>query len=301
MEKKSQTQRRRRLNALERFGKWTRDTYGVEPKTLLTRARRGGRSPDKAERVLRQYCKFLVDRGNAKGSAVQWYALLRRYFTANGVNLGKYPKLDVRPTYEEEEPMLSRDRVGQIVKSCDSPRDRFVLAFLLQTGQRIGVLAAMNRNMITKVASGHGMVKVPKTFPNRLGENANTLEREYAFIVGQDTMKLLAQLDLDRRWWDKEGNLKLSARQMSRIVDKAADAIGIQDKQKTKMGRSWSAVHSNTFRKYYKDCMVKAGSDPSCFIHMMGNRVPSVLSSSELTDDKLLEAYKKAEGYLEVL
>jgi hypothetical protein len=34
---------------------------------------------------------------------------------------------------------------------------------------------------------------------------------------------------------------------------------------------------------------------------MMGNRVPSVLGSWEPTDDKLLEAYKKAEPKLKVL
>jgi hypothetical protein len=45
--------------------------------------------------------------------------------------------------------------------------------------------------------------------------------------------------------------------------------------------------------------MIKAGSDPRSFMHMMGNRVPSVLGSWEPTDDKLLEAYKKAESKLE--
>jgi hypothetical protein len=48
--------------------------------------------------------------------------------------------------------------------------------------------------------------------------------------------------------------------------------------------------------------MIKAGSDLRCVVHMMGNRIPTVLGSSEPpTDDKLLEAYKKAEPRLEVL
>ena len=246
--------------------------------------------------MLRQYCKFLIDKGNTKGSAVQWYALLRRYFTANGVDLGKYPKIDVRPRYEKPE-VPSQDSVQGMVKSCDSPRDRFLIAFLAQTGQRIGILTAMKRNMITKIASGHGIVKVPQTFPNPQGENVNELELPYTFVIGRDTMRLLQDLPLcEGRWL-----LDISLRQMGRIVDKAAQAVDVQEKTQTEIGGSWSAVHPNTFRKYWKDCMIKAGSDPRSFMHMMGNRVPSVLGSWEPTDDKLLDAYKKAERELEVL
>jgi integrase len=245
---------------------------------------------------LGQYCRFLINKGNTKGSAVQWYALLRRYFTANGADLGKYPKIDVRPRYEKPE-VPSQDSVQEMVQSCDSPRDRFLIAFLAQTGQRIGVLTAMKRNMITKVASGHGIVKVPQTFPNPQGENVNELELPYTFVIGRDTMRLLGELPLHEGGW----LLDISLRQIGRIVDQAAQAVRIQEKERTDMGRSWSTVHPNTFRKYWKDCMIRAGSDPRCFMHMMGNRVPSVLGSWEPTDDKLLEAYKKAESKLEVL
>jgi integrase len=282
---------------MRRFGEWTQETYGIEPKTLLANARRGGHGPEKAERVLRQYYKFLINKGNTKGSAIQWYALLRRYFTANGVDLGKYPKIDVRPRYEKPEHVLSHDNVRQMVQGCDSPRDRFLIAFLVQTGQGIGILTAMKRNMITRIASGHGIVKVPQTFPNHRGENVNELELPYTFVIGRDTMRLLHDLPLCEGGW----LLDISLRQMARIVDKAAGAVRIQKKEPTDIGRSWSTVHPNTFRKYWKDCMINAGSDPRCFMHMMGNRVPSVLGSWEPTDDKLLDAYKKAEPNLSPL
>lgn len=297
MEKKSKAQRQRRLNALRRFGEWTQDTYGIEPNTLLAKARRGGHGPEKAERVLRQYCKFLIDRGNTKGSAFQWYGLLRGYFTANGVDLGKYPRIDVQPRYEKSEHMLSHDSVRQMVQGCDSPRDRFLIAFLAQTGQRIRILTAMKRNMITKIDSEYGIVKVPQAFPNRFGENVNELELPYTFVIGQDTMRLLRDLPLCDEGW----LLDISLRQIARIVDNAAGAIRVQQKKRTEIGRSWSTVHPSTFRKFWKDCMIKAGSDPRCFMHMMGNRVPSALGRLELTDDKLLEAYKKAEAELKVL
>jgi len=274
------------------------ETYGIDPKNLLVEARRGGHGPDKVDRMLREYSTFLIDeKKNAKTSATQWHGLLRTYFTANGVSLGRYPhKTGVQSVYEKPG-APSQVSVKEMVHSCDTPRDRFLIAFLAQTGQRIGVLTAMKRSMIRKVASGHGIVKVPPTLRNPRGENVNEFELPYTFVIGRDTMRLLGELPLYEGGW----LLGISLRQMARIVDEAAQAVRIQEKERTEIGRSWSTVHPNTFRKYWKDCMIKAGSDPRSFMHMMGNRVPSVLGSWEATDDKLLEAYKKAESKLEIL
>ena len=270
----------------------------MEPKALLAKAKQGRRGPEEVEHVLREYYSFLIDeKRNAKSSAAQWYALLRSFFTANGVNLGRFPaKIGVQSVYEKPK-VPSQDSVREMVRSRDSPRDKFLIAFLAQTGQGIGVLTAMKRNMITKMASGHGMVKVPQTFPNTHGENVNELGLPYTFVIGRDTMRLLHDLPMCEGGW----LIDISLRQMARIVDEAARATHVQKKEPTEIGRSWSTVHPNTFRKYWKDNMIKSGSDPRCFMHMMGNRVPSVLGNWEPTDDKLLEAYKKAESKLEVL
>jgi hypothetical protein len=247
--------------------------------------------------MLREYYRFLIDeKRNAKSSAAQWYGLLRRYFTVNGVDLGRFPEIDVQSVYEKPG-VPSQYSVKEMVQGCDIPRDKFVIAFLAQTGQRIGVLTAMKRNMITKVASGHGIVKVPPTFRNPRGENVNELELPYAFVIGRDTMRLLGKLPLyEERWL-----LDISQRQMGRIVDEAARAVRIQEKKRTEIGRSWSTVHPNTFRKYWRNRVIEAGTDLRLVMHMMGYRVPSVLGSWEPTDEELLKAYKRAEPKLEVL
>jgi integrase len=271
--------------------------YGMEPKALLARAKKGGREPEKIERVLREYYKFLIDeKKNAKSSAAQWYALLRSYFTVNGVDLGSFPEISVQSVYEKPR-VPSQDSIKEMVRSCDSPRDKFVIAFLAQTGQRIGVLTAMKRNMITKVASGHGIVKVPPTLRNPRGENVNELELPYMFVIGRDTMRLLGELPLYEGGW----LLSVSQRQIGRIVDEAARAVHVQHKGRTDIGRRWSTVHPNTFRKYWRNRMIEAGSERFLVMHMMGYKVPSILGSWEPTDEKLLEAYENAESKLEVL
>jgi integrase len=281
------------------------DTHGIEPSALVVKATRGGRGPEKVERVLREYCRFLTDKkGQNERSAIQWYSVLRGFFTANKANLGRYPDFGVQSGPDETR-ALTQDKVKRMVKSYDDPPERFLLAFFEQTGQRIGVLTAMKRNMITKGASGHGIVKVPEKFRDPEGENVNTFEHPYTFIVGRETMQLLQELDkwLSDKHLSYEGGwlFNLSKRQMARIIDNAAQAVHIQEKEHTKIGRWLSVIHPETFRKYWKESMMKAGSNPRCFMHMLGLRVPSTLGNREPTDEELLEAYMQAEPMLEVL
>jgi integrase len=271
----------------------------MKAKALLVKARRGGRGPEKVERVLREYYRFLIDeRKNAKSSAAQWYATLRSFFTVNGVDLGRYPqKIAVQSVYEKPR-VPSQDDVKHMVQSpVNSKRDQFVIAFLAQTGQRIGVLTAMKRNMITKAASGHGIVKVSPALRNPRGENVNESGLPYAFVIGRDTMRLLGELPVNEGGW----LVNISQRQIGRIVDEAARAVRIQQKKPTEIGRSWSTVHPNTFRKYWRNRTIEAGSDRFLVIYMMGYKVPSVLGSWQPTDEKLLQAYENAEAKLEVL
>jgi integrase len=249
--------------------------------------------------MLREYYRFLIDeRKNAKSSAAQWYATLRSYFTVNGVDLGRYPqKIAVQSVYEKPG-VPSQDDVKHMVQSAmNSKRDQFVIAFLAQTGQRIGVLTAIRRNMIMRTASGHGIVKIPPLLRNPRGENVNESGLPYTFVVGRDTMRLLGELQLYEGGW----LVSLSQRQIGRIVDEAARAIRIQHKKLTDIGRSWSSVHPNTFRKYWRDRMIEAGTDRFLIMHMMGYKVPSVFGSWDPDGQKLLQAYANAESKLEVL
>lgn len=270
----------------------------MEPKTLLVKAKQSDNGPSKVDRLLREYSEFLVsEKKKAKTSSDQWFSLLRRYFTVNGVSLSGHPhKATIKPDYEADI-LPSQESVRKMVRSSNNPRDKFLIAFLAQTGQRIGILTAMKRNMITEVASGHGVVKVHQTFPNPQGQNVNELGLSYTFVIGRDTMRLLHDLPRYEGGW----LLNISLRQIARIVDEAAQAVRIQEKKRTDIGRSWSTVHPNTFRKYWKNRMIEVGSDQRAVLHMMGHRIPKVLGSYEPSNDELLEVYEKAESRLEVV
>jgi integrase len=298
IQRKSRREQQRRISALARFDEWLQATYGTEPKTLLVEAKQSDSGPDKVDRVLKEYSNFLVSENKrARTSSDQWFSLLRRYFTVNGVSLSRHPhKAYIKPDYEKNI-LPSQESVKKMVQTSDNPRNKFLIAFFAQTGQRIAIVTGMKRNMITEVASGHGLVKVPETFPNQRGDNVNELKLPYTFVVGRNTMRLLDQLPRYEGGW----LLDISLRQIARIVDEAAGAIRIQKKEQTDVGRSWSTVHPNSFRKYWKNQMKAAGTDLGLILHMMGQSIPKVLGSYEPTDDALLKVYKKAESKLEVL
>jgi integrase len=271
--------------------------YGIEPKALLVEATQSRRGAERIKRVLREYYRHLMDEKRAKSTAGQWYAVVRSFFTAQGVRLGSFPRnIGVQSVYEKPG-TPTQDEVKKMVQSRGKVRDKFVIAFLAQTGQRIGILTAMKRNMVTQVSPTHGIVKVPPIFRNPQGENVNRSELPYAFVVGRDTMRLLGELPLYEGGW----LVDISQRQIGRVVDEAARAVRIQQKKRTDIGRSWSAVHPNTLRKFWRTRMREAGTDLSLILHMMGYKLPSILGSWEPTDENLLKSYEKAESRLEVL
>jgi integrase len=293
-------QHKRRLAALARFAEVVKE----EPAELLERARRGqseGRDPEEVEDALRKYYKSLIDAKRAPSTAAQWYAVLRSYFTRNYVSLSRFPHdIEVaEPAYPRGD-VLSQEQVRKMVETRDSKRDQLVIAFLAQTGQRIGVLAAMKRNMIKKMTwkgDPYGLVEVGPNLENPKGQNVNKYKVHYQFVIGKDTMKLIRQVKSKGGWL-----LNVSIRQMGRIVDEAAKKVGAQQPIGTKLdGRNLHTVHPHVFRKYWKR-QVKAGGvkDRDMLDFMMAHKLPYGGAYDAFPDEDLLRAYRKAERKLRV-
>lgn len=282
---------KRRVAALERF----REIVNQEPVVLLERARKRlseGQNPEELERALRKYYNSLIDANRAKSTAAQWYAVVRSYFTRNYVSLPRFPPgMDLQPVYETTD-ILSQEEVKGIVQSRNNIRDQLIIAFLAQTGQRIGVLAIMKRDMINKKGP-YGLVEMPG------GRSFQNPKRHYKFVIGKDTMQLIDRLP------KCEGGrlLDLSKRQMARIVNEAAADIGVQKGIQTKVNeRSLHRVHPDVFRKYWKRQMRLGGiKDSDLLGFLTGHRLPYGVTCSEFPDEDVLKAYKKAEQKLRVL
>jgi integrase len=280
------------------------DVTGIYLNELLTRTRKRigkGEPPTDAFYYFRMYGKEQIKRHIAKTSVSTWINVLRGFFTANFVAL---PKLEDFPSgldseYETDF-VPSQENVKQMVAIRKRLRDKAVIAFLAQTGQRVGVLEAMKRNMITKVeANGliHGLVEVDPRLANPDGEKVNQSEVRYRFVVGADTMRLLEDLPTYPGAW----LFHLRQRQMNRIVEGAAEEVKIQRPIPTEIrGRLWHQVHTQTFRRYFQGQMRKMNYEQREFI--MGNKVKGKSRAAGLlTPEKLLEAYVECEAGIAVL
>jgi integrase len=294
-------QHKRRLAVLERFA----DVVGQEPAELLEQARRGqseGRDPEEVEDALRKYYKSLIEAKRAPSTAAQWYAVVRSYFTRNYVSLHRFPR-DIGvtgPVYPTGD-VLSQKQVRRMVQTRNSKRDQLVIAFLAQSGQRIGVLTAMKRNMIReKRWKGHsyGLVEVGPNLENPKGQNVNKYQVHYQFVIGKDTMKLIHQVRSKGGWL-----INVSLRQMNRIVGEAAEEVGAQQPIETKLsGRYLHRVHPHVFRKYWKRQMKAGGAkDRDLLDFLMAHKLPYGGAYDAFPDEDLLKAYRRAERKLEVL
>lgn len=289
-------QHKRRLAALERFRKFVKE----EPKVLLERARRSDRGCEKLEDALSKYHRHLIDDKRAPSTAAQWYAVVRSYFTRNRVPLSRFPReISMQATYETTD-VLSQDEVRKMVRTRTSIRDKAVIAFLAQTGQRIGVLTAMKRGMIKRRGS-HGLVEVPggAIFRNPKGQNVNKYQVHYKFVIGKDTMHLIDELPESEEGW----LFDISQRQIGRIVDEAASEIGAQEPIQTEVNeRSMHRVHPHVFRKYWKRQMKLGGvKDRDLLDFVMAHKLPYGGAYDAFPDEDVLKAYEEAEPMLKVL
>jgi len=294
--KSPKDKKRNRKALLEEFP----EIAGRDPTDLLRGAidqQLHGQEPLELADALDRWHTHKLGKGEAT-SAARWYWTIRGFFTANGVRFFKIPRgVDTSKRGGWERFTPTQEQVKMMVQTRTTPQDRAVVAFLAQTGQKIGVLTAMKWGMIKGIDS-RGLVEVPRDLKTRRGESANQSEVDYMFVVGRDSMRLLDELSKDDEWL-----FDVSERQVSRIVDKAARDAGIQKKKATKVeGRYLRRVTPNTFRRYWKACMKRGGADPTLIEYMMGYKNERItFDLGSLRESDLLDAYKKAEVELEVL
>ncbi|MGA2310552.1 MAG: tyrosine-type recombinase/integrase [Candidatus Bathyarchaeia archaeon] len=184
-------------------------------------------------------------------------------------------------------------------------RNRAVIAFLAQTGQRESVLAGITWEMIQRgkrIALGHrdrshAVIEIGPEFPK------NKLRQRYRFVIGSNALKLMEKLPrphVGRVFKTAKGKDKMAVRTIARIVDEAADTCEIQyETERTFRGWMWHGVHPHVFRRYWKRQMKLGGvNDKDLLEYMLGHRVTAY---DAWTDADLLSNYKMAERKLAVL
>ena len=291
-------QRRRQLGALHRFEK-AMERNAIE---LLDKALESTHGCKEAEDLLTEYGMRLRRSGSKESSARQWISVVKSFFVKNHARIGNLP-CDIathrpHPTIAT----LPKEHVNRMIQTRDNVQDQLVIAFLAQTGQRIGVLTAMKKVMIKKKgpeASPYGLVEVNiDDLVDPKGRNVNRSRVHYIFVIGRQAMQLVKRMpDYPGGWL-----FDISERQIARIVNKAGTDADVQKRRQTGFPKRFMyTVHSNAFRSYWKDQMKEGGVKDSDMLNfLMGNKLTNDRTSLAFSEQEALDAYKTAEKNLKL-
>lgn len=291
-------QRRRRVEALQRFKEFVRR----DPIALLEKALQSTHGCEEVEDALSEYYKHLEGEGCNERSARQWVSVVKAFFTKNRARLGRVPLDIVSQRHYPPTSTLCQGDIGKMIQKRDNIRDQLVIAFLAQTGQRIGVLTAMKKGMIKEKgpkAFPYGLVEVhDRDLVNPKGRNVNKSRVRHRFVIGREAMQLVKKMpDYEGGWL-----FDITERQMGRIVNEAADGAGIQKRIATGLVKRFiHTVHPNAFRPYWKRQMKQGGvKDSDMLEFLMGNKLPYDGASGTFSEEEVLNAYKTAERKLKL-
>jgi len=283
---------------LQRFAHFARR----DPMVLLEKALESTRGSEEIEDALIEYHRHLVRKGREESTATQWIRVVRTFFTRSGARLARFPRDPIRQSPPPQITPLSQGHVSKMIQTRGNVQDQLVIAFLAQTGQRIGVLPAMKKMMIRERGSKafpYGLVEVhDRDLVNPEGRNVNKFRVRYRFVIGREAMQLVKKMpDYEGGWL-----FDIAERQMGRIVNEAADDASIQKRIQTRLGnRFMYTVHPNALRAYWEHQMRQGGvKDSDMLEFLMGNKLPYDGASDAFPEEEVLNAYKTAERKLKL-
>jgi len=283
------------------------DFSGTTVENLLAEAENSkpGRPPTVIKNMIVNYLHHLQEAGYAEGTVLLVFRHIRSFFMWNNLFLSPsiWKRDNVNNPYEDpSEVKLTKAKVMRMVEAAKKPQHKALMAFLAQTGQRQGIATAIKWGHIHITRDhSHAIVKVVNPYPNRMGINQNKIRSQFRFVIGSQALKLISDLPKQEGGWV----FKISDRQIIRVVEEAADRIGIQgiiERRKKFSGKEgkWHKIHPHTFRGYWEGQMRRSKADRDVVNFMMGHKMPYGGTYTRFSDRELLGNYRKAERNLTV-
>jgi len=302
--------RRVYLPELKRFADFT----GRSPDDLVDLGRTNS---EEAHDLLKMLYNSLTLASKTK---MRIYQTIRSFYRANGVVLGKKPRTYRSVVEYESRKLYSQEEVAWLVDVAVNARDKALITFLAQSGQRISIVLSLRIEHVQISQPSPIAIDVPAILKNKHGVNVNKAQTPYEFAVGEDTktyLELMIKERVDRgeplepeSWLFRSHSERisekrirkvklstpgrpLSASQAGKIVRTAAAKRGIQQR----FGKRY-LFHSHGFRRYWKHQLRIGGVDPDLLDYMMGHALPYGGAYDRWTIEDIRGQYRKAENYV---
>jgi len=300
LEDTKETTRVEYSKVLKRFARWLAKE-GMDWRCFLPVCKA---DPNRGELALRRYHNSLIAEQLAPLTANTHYQVIRSLLRFSGVSLRPCRRARAAVRYESRR-LYTQEEVRLMVEAAKNFRDKAIIAFLAQSGQRVGVLTAMRWGHVrAQMESGERIVivDVPEYLEGPRGFNVNKVSVQYRFVLLGDAVRLIRKMMEQRGSWgekigdesplfrsynrarkttggiqkvrrDKPGEA-LTVPGIEMIVKKAADDAGVQRYIMTKLGKGIAQIHPHGFRRYFKQRMREGGvQDEALLDFLIGHKV----------------------------
>jgi len=310
------------------FAMWL-EAEGMRLGDFLSRSKE---EPKYGEGILRRFHNSLMERQLAPSTASTYYHVIRSFLKFYGISLpqGRRGRGAVR--YEGRR-LYTQEEVRLMVEAAKSFRDKAIIAFLAQSGQRAGVLTAMKWGHVRgQIESGERIVTidVPEFLEGPRGYNVNKASTQYRFAILDDAVRLIRTMIRQRSEWGEkvaddsplfrsynksrgctdgirrirrsQPGESLTASSFEEILKLAAEDAGVQKYELTKLGMRWAQVNTRGFRRYFKHRMREGGvQDEALLDFLIGHKVAYDGAYDVFTPEYIRREVAKAEPYLSLV
>jgi len=292
------------LYYFNRFVKWS----GMNPDDYIEMAHR---DMPRAFSILKDFYSHLLTKVASKTASCA-FSTVRSFLVWNDLHPPRTPRRF--KAYREHEPEYTPtpEDVARMVDAATNLRDKAVIAFLPQSGQRVRVLTALRYKHVKDDLEAERVpiiVRVPEVLLAMRGINVNKNRVSYKFALGGDAAYFLKLMIEERRrqgeeitddsWLFRgyaylpEGSIAprrvprgapgppISTQRIREIVHRAAWSAGIQRKGPGKIYR----IHPHVFRRFFNTQLRSAGVDRIDREYLLGHRLPYAGAYDKYTYD----------------
>lgn len=186
-----------RKNYVHYLGKFC-EFVGLTPEQLVQEAVKDRRL---VHRRLKEWYGKHREIGLASSTRLGAYTAVRSFLNWNDIPLGRTPNPFRAASQFETHRILTPTELSLMITIASMTRDKTLISFIAQSGQRTGVLTAMKygqvRDQLEKRVNPI-LVHVPADFPNSEGRNMNKTRTKYEFAIGKECTMFLRLMMKER-------------------------------------------------------------------------------------------------------
>lgn len=253
----------------------------------------GRRDPEEAHDLMKMYYQNL---NLASKTRLSRYYALRSFCKANRIRLGEKPRTFRSIVEFESRRIYTQMEVVKLVDAAKGFRNKALIAFLAQSGQRIGIITNLKVGQINIDDKPPLIVEVSAVLRDKYGRNVNKSEKPYEFVIGIDAVQYLRLMIRERKkrgehvtdesplfrsYSIKSGSSgskkigyskpgwPLTTAAAGWIIREAAEQAGIQQKNMKRY-----LFHPHGFRRYWKHQTRMGGMGENLLDYMLGHTLP---------------------------